>query len=46
VERRGIRFWVLTLGAKGSRSREQMQTVKLTLTPHLSGQPHDDVNVE
>jgi len=41
----GIKFWVIALGAKGSRSREQMQTVKLTLTPHLASKPDEDVNV-
>jgi hypothetical protein len=41
----GIRFWVITLGAKGSRAREQVQTVRLTLNPHLPGQPGKDVNV-
>lgn len=41
----GIRFWLVTLGAKASREREQVQTVRLTLTPHVAGRPGEDVDV-
>ncbi len=41
----GIRFWVLTLGGEASHSREQTQTVKLTLTPHRRGDPDGGVDI-
>lgn len=33
----GIRFWVISLGAKGSYEKAQIQHLKLTLTPHHPG---------
>jgi hypothetical protein len=33
----GIRFWVLELGAGGSRTSESLQRVKLSLEPVLAG---------
>jgi Trypsin-co-occurring domain 2 len=41
----GVRFWVVSLGAKALRSREQTQSVRFTLTPHLAGAPDADVKV-
>jgi len=39
----GIRFWVISLGAKGSYQKVQTQHLKLTLTPHGPG--GGDLNV-
>lgn len=41
----GIRFWVVTLGADGSRSWERTHRIKLTLTPHRLGDPEGEVTV-
>ena len=41
----GIRFWVLTLGGEVSHSREETQTVRLTLTPHRRGDPDGGVDI-
>jgi len=41
----GIKFWVVTLGATGSHSKDQTHIVKLTLTPHRAGDPAGDVDV-
>jgi Trypsin-co-occurring domain 2 len=41
----GVRFWVVSFGAKASRSRGETQTVRFTLTPHLAGAPDADVKV-
>jgi hypothetical protein len=41
----GIRFWVVSLGAKGARAREQTHRIKLILTPHRASDPGADVDV-
>jgi len=34
-----VRFWVLELGAEGSRSNASTQRIQLTLEPRLASQP-------
>jgi len=41
----GIRFWVVSLGAKGSHANQQTHRMKLTLTPHRVSVPDGDVNI-
>jgi hypothetical protein len=41
----GVRFWVVSLGARGSRSKARHHRVKFTLTPHPAGDPAGDVNI-
>ena len=35
----GIKFWLVAIGGKGSRSSASTQTVRLQLTPLRHGQP-------
>jgi hypothetical protein len=39
----GVRFWVVSVGGKGSRSSAQTHTVRLTLTPVLASEVGEDV---
>jgi hypothetical protein len=42
----GIKFWVVTLGGKASKTFDRTQRIKLTLTPRKRGHPEDDVYVD
>jgi len=41
----GIRFYVVSAGAKGTETEQHVHTVKLTLTPHLASAPGAAVDV-
>jgi hypothetical protein len=38
----GVRFWVVAIGGKGSRSSATTHTVKVSLTPVLASEASDD----